>query len=128
MKVGWDTVPVGVPDTDKLPSEPVNVGVDTVPAGVNLPVADMLEPENSRSTPSPVKEGEEDSALAIPETIVWLEKLGNVTEVGVLGVNVPAVQDNVNVSPETDVSSCGSVQLAAEPFVTVPPPVALEAT
>ena len=50
------------------------------------------------------------------------------TDVGVLAVNDPAVQENVRFSFETDVSRTGMVALAAVPADTDPPPVADAAT
>ena len=54
-----ETVPAGVPVTDTSPSVPVKVGVETVPAGVKLPVLVLAEPVNLRLTPVPVKVGAE---------------------------------------------------------------------
>jgi hypothetical protein len=67
-------------------------------------------------------------ASLIPDTTVWLSKLGSVTTVGVFAVKLPAAQPSVSVSFSTVVVSEGSVQLAAVPAVTAPPPLAFCAT
>ena len=139
VNVGWETLPEGV----KLPVEvsefplnvpfnsapvPVNVGWDTLPLGVKLPVEVVAEPVNFNSTPVPENEPPPEVALLTLVAIVWLLKLGRVTAVGVFAVKLPAVHESVSVSFATLVERVGSVQLAALPAVTEPPPVALEAT
>jgi hypothetical protein len=128
VNVGWLTVPEGVPSTLKLPSDPVNVGWLTLPAGVNFPEELILLPVNLRLTPVPVNAGALASAFVIPVTIVLLVKLGSFTVVGVFGVNEPSVQLKTRFSLLTVVLSVGIVALAAVPAVTVPPPVAEDAT
>ena len=128
VKLGLETVPLGVPLTDTLPLVPVKVGVETLPLGVNVPVELILVPENTRLVPVPVKLGWDEEALSMPVTIVLLEKLGRVTAVGVFAVKLPSVHVRINVSPLTLVPNTGMVALACVPLVTLPPPVALDAT
>ena len=99
-----------------------------LPAGVNLPVLVVSDPVNFSSTAVPVQVGWVEVADEIPVAIVWLEKLGRVTDVGVFAEKLPALQDNVRVSFSTEVDRDGSVQLAAVPALTLPPPLAELAT
>lgn len=126
--MGLETVPEEVPDTDTSPSSPVNVGCETLPCGVKLPVDVMLLPVNFNSAPVPVNVGWVVVAVFTLVAIVWLENVGSVTDVGVFGVKLPATQPIVNVSLATLVVMDGIVALAAVPAVTTPPPVALDAT
>lgn len=103
---------------------PVNVWAAAVP--LIVPVLD--EPVNFSSAPVPVNVGCVEVADEMPVAIFWLENDGSVTAVGVFAVKLPALHPSVSVSPDTLVVNEGSVQLAAVPAVTEPPPVALAAT
>ena len=93
-----------------------------------MPLLLIVVPVNLRFTPVPVNAGAEAVALEMPDTIVWLEKLGRVTAVGVFAVKDPSVHERTRVSSATEVCRDGKVQEAALPAVTDPPPVADVAT
>ena len=112
----------------KLTCSPVNSGALQEPSALYVPVAVISVPVNLISAPVPVKVGCEAVALLMPVAMVCLVKLGRVTAVGVLAVKLPSVQPMVSVSLATLVVSTGIVAEAAVPAVTLPPPVAEDAT
>jgi hypothetical protein len=91
-------------------------------------------PDTSTSPAAPVNVGASAVADFTPVAIVWEVNVGNVTVVGVPGVFVvklPAVQPIFRVSFSTVVVKVGRSHDAGVPLVpavTLPPPLALDAT